>query len=112
MTVKPSDEYIVTIRQLATIVAKCHGDTLWLGDGPLVDAEDIEVDGRVDIHQLVRCRDCKLYREYDAYERTWRTSPSVVKYKAHMCAIFDVDLGENGFCSRAIWRDDDSNDIQ
>lgn len=45
--------------------------------------------------EIVRCRDCAEWYEYDAYERTW---PEITEFKLHECRRFKTrDPG--GFCA-------------
>ena len=55
-------EYIITIKQLATVIKKCNGWPLSDKDGnPLVNPLEIDRDEVVELPEIVRCRDCKKY---------------------------------------------------
>lgn len=62
-------EYIVTLKQLALLVAKCNGVKLVNADGtPICDSREIAevVDEPITLKEIVRCRDCK-----HGHEVTW-----------------------------------------
>jgi hypothetical protein len=48
---------------------------------------------------VVRCGMCKFYEQYEDWDRDREES-----YICHQCTIYDMDLGECGFCSRGITR--------
>ena len=75
-------EYIITIKQLATVVAKCHGLMPENADGtPICNPREIAelIDEPITLKEIVRCCDCKHWRRfYPESEqrfgtcRTWR----------------------------------------
>lgn len=57
-------EYIITIKQLATVIAKCHGLMPENADGtPICNPREIAelIDEPITLKEIVRCRDCKYY---------------------------------------------------
>ena len=59
-------EYIITIKQLATVIAKCHGLMPENEDGtPICNPREIAevVDEPITLKEIVRCRDCKHHHE-------------------------------------------------
>lgn len=67
----------------------------------LIEYDDTHHDGmggyslRAPAVEVVRCRDCAEWYEYDAYERTW---PEITEFKLHECRRFKTRDGD-GFCS-------------
>lgn len=58
-------EYIITIKQLATVIKKCNGWPLSDKDGnPIVNPLEIDRDEVVELPEIVRCRDCKYWRRF------------------------------------------------
>lgn len=88
-------EYIITIKQLATVIAKCHGMPLAdKGGNPIFNSLEIDGSEVVELPEIVRCRDCKHYEYWEF--RDGRT--------AHDCArggdyLFDTE--PDGFCKWA-----------
>lgn len=59
MTWKNS-KYTITLNQLATIIAKCHGTQLTDKDGyPVVNPLDVDPAEKVELQELITCQDCK-----------------------------------------------------
>ena len=60
-------EYIISIKELAILLAKCNGTKLVEEDGtPICDPSEIAkgIDDPIVLKELVRCRDC----EFGAYD--------------------------------------------
>ena len=91
-------EYIITIKQLAIFVAKCHGVKLVNADGtPICDAREISevVDEPITLKEIVRCRDCSNYYEVDNYHPQGN-------YISRCCKYFDAyfdEVSPDGFCA-------------
>ena len=47
-----------------------------------------------DVVEVVRCKDCVNYYEYEDWDRHCQES-----YVCHECRLFRKNLGENGYCS-------------
>ena len=55
-------ECIISIKQIATVVAKCRGVPIVHDDGtPIWDPLDIDVDGVIELPMIVRCVGCKAF---------------------------------------------------
>ena len=57
-------EYIITIKQLATVIAKCHGLIPENADGtPICNQREIAelIDEPITLKEIVRCRCCKFF---------------------------------------------------
>lgn len=62
-------EYIISLKDLAILMAKCHGTKLVEEDGtPVCDPSEIAegIDKPLRMEEVVRCRDCK-----HGHEVTW-----------------------------------------
>lgn len=93
-------EYIITMKQLAILVAKCREVKLVNADGePICDSREIAeaIDKPVTLKEIVRCKDCAKWSFFDVEDG--------VRYGE--CAEFTakVDSGcghatrESGFCA-------------
>ena len=64
-------EYIITIKQLATVIAKCHGLMPENEDGtPICNSREIAelIDEPITLKEIVRCRDCEFPDETESGE--------------------------------------------
>lgn len=83
-------EYIITMKQLAILVAKCREVELVNADGePICDSREIAeaIDKPVTLKEIVRCMDC-VWFENDAMHGAW-------------CKNFGASLHDDydGFCA-------------
>ena len=89
-------EYVISDKQLATIVLKFGGKMMNYSDGTdFVDYDEVDKYEPVEIHELIRCRDCKHYYEADNYHPKGN-------YIRRCCNYFDTyndEVEPDGFCA-------------
>lgn len=91
-------EYIITIKQLATVIAKCHGLMPENADGtPICNPREIAelIEEPITLKEIVRCRDCVHYYEAENYH----PQGNVI---SRCCKYFDTYYDEvepDGFCA-------------
>ena len=91
-------EYIITIKQLATVIAKCHGLMPENADGtPICNPREIAelIDEPITLKEIVRCKDCRHFNG-------WACKKSSCSYCGEPQRV-----GPDGFCS---WGERRTND--
>lgn len=64
MTWKDS-KYVITLKQLATIIEKCHGWPLADENGnPVIDTWDVDPTSTVELHELITCENCEHWKRF------------------------------------------------
>jgi len=93
-------EYIITIKQLATVIAKCHGLMPENADGtPICNPREIAelIDEPITLKEIVRCRDCKHYKD-----RNGAILPGTV---CQRLGYYNFKVEPDGFCKWASRRE-------
>lgn len=85
-------EYVISDKQLATIVLKFGGRMMNYSDGTdFVDYDEVDKYEPVEIHELIRCRDCKHYKPW-VLSRPENGGDCVLNK-------VEVDVWFDGFCA-------------
>ena len=85
-------EYVISDKQLATIVLKFGGKMMNYSDGTdFVDYDEVDKYEPVEIHELIRCRDCKHYDRMNDDEGMCMVPDDNGDYARWM-------VDEDGFC--------------
>ena len=60
-----NSKYVITLKQLATIIEKCHGWPLADENGnPVIDTWDVDPTSTVELHELITCQDCEHWKRF------------------------------------------------